>query len=222
MWSRNLSKNLKMDCKDFTTAFVNALKDQTVIKSLQKAVCGELIKEVQYLRDLVVAKEQRIDGLEKRIKELELSADNQEQYSRRNSLRIFGLEENENKTTEQIVEELMKADLEMDIDHSSIDRVHRVGKPAEDRKTPRPILIKFSTYRERARVYKAKKLLKEKKIFINEDLTKKRVKLLYKLRQLKKEKAILDCWTSDGQILIKTKRGQVQQINGEEDLLKYK
>ena len=59
---------------------------------------------------------------------------------------------------------------------SALDRVHRVG-PKDPTGKPRPILVKFARYGDRAMVFRAKSKLKRMKVngnsvFINEDLTK--------------------------------------------------
>ena len=57
-------------------------------------------------------------------------------------------------------------------------------------------------------------------IFINEDLTKTRVGLLYQARTAKREKRINDCWTVDGQILIKNGANKIIPIRNLEELKK--
>ena len=53
----------------------------------------------------------------------------------------------------------------------------------------------------------------EGQVFINEDLTAFRSNLLYQARQLKKDKQIEDCWSWDGNILIKNRAGKIMQIH---------
>ena len=67
----------------------------------------------------------------------------------------------------------------VDFDLSEIERSHRVGKPRAW--LPRDIIIKFSTYRTRQKIYKNRTVLKDcghKGVYINEDLTKHRNYLL--------------------------------------------
>ena len=101
-----------------------------------------------------------------------------------------------------------------------IDRVHRVGRKQG---TPRPILVRFATYRARQGVYANRLRLNPKQrlgvpgrpweeaaataktsstptpspaqpVYINEDLTKIRATLLWHARQAKIGKKIPDCW----------------------------
>jgi hypothetical protein len=60
-------------------------------------------------------------------------------------------------------------------------------------------------------------------IFINEDLTKARATLLFEARKMKKARKLQDCWTHDGQILVKTiKTNRIVPINCLMDLNKLK
>ena len=141
----------------------------------------------------------------------EISADNAEQYSRRNCLRISDVPENNDEVTDNIVLDLATA-IDADIKLEDIDRSHRLGKPksrdsSDDTPArPRDIIVKFSIYRARQKVYKARALTKQrgyKGIFINEDLTKNRSLLLYEARRRFKSKQLQGAWSSDGTILIK-------------------
>ena len=80
---------------EFVDVLVRALGNETVIKKLQDAVCGQLQQEVTNLKDIIKSKDAAIDKLEKRVNELESVQDDLEQYSRRNSLRIGGVDESE-------------------------------------------------------------------------------------------------------------------------------
>ena len=55
-------------------------------------------------------------------------------------------------------------------------------------------------------------------LYINEDLTQFRSKLLYQARVLKKDKRIKECWSSDGTLLIKDNDGRIFTINTITDL----
>ena len=57
-------------------------------------------------------------------------------------------------------------------------------------------------------------------IFINEDLTKKRYTLLRDALKMKKTGKINDCWSFDGQILIKNKANKVIPVKNIWELTK--
>ena len=167
-----------MDQEQFTSAFLKALKDQEVVETMRNMICGELQRELIELKGIIKTKNDTIEALEKKITEIELRADNLEQYSRRNSLRIHGLNESttEQENTQEIVMDLLQTKLGIDIDSSGIDRIHRVGRKTSGGKK-RPVIVKFATYKERASVFRAKSRLKNIQpggIFIHEELTKAR------------------------------------------------
>ena len=161
--------------------------------------------------------------------------DEQEQYSRHNSLRVSGIPEEPDETLENKVIDIFNKRLKFvpPMTENDLDRIHRVGKPAA-RSTPRQILIKFATYRSRQRVYKERKkqqLMRNPKdeaaqeddgpqavIYINEDLTKKRATLLWKTRNLVKDKQIRGCWSNDGRVFIENKFGHIKLVKNSDDL----
>ena len=173
MWPRTLTNSIGMDEESFTKAFIKALQNANVVSTLKDIFSIELRKEITELKQLVKDKETKIKDLEKQVCELESSVDSLEQYSRRNSLRISGVPEKEHESPVEVALELINKQMNVEMDHSALDRVHRVGRIKDG--TSRPLLVKFATYRERHRVYRAKKTLKSNnsnRIFVNEDLTR--------------------------------------------------
>ena len=92
----------------------------------------------------------RCTNLETRNEELE-------QYTRKNSLRFAGLEEKDNEdpsdTILHVCNDFLKVDPPVNI--SDIDNAHRLGEAS-----PRALIIKFSSYRVRRRVFEVKRRLK--------------------------------------------------------------
>ena len=159
------------------------------------------------------------DLLRSRLVKLGAASDNQEQYSRRDCIRISGIPETPNNmNTDAVVADLCK-DIGVFLDSKDIDRSHRVCR--EGGSKPRQIIVKFATYRIRQNVYKARSKLKSAghaDVYINEDLTKKRNKLLYEARKLVKASRINSAWSSDGIILIKDRDNKVHRVQRDEDL----
>lgn len=83
-------------------------------------------------------------------------------------------------------------------------------------KDDRPIIVKFTSYRKRAEVFRAKRLLINTKITVREDLTKKRVELL---RKCIDKFGLKNVWTQDGTIIVKDKNYKIR-INCDADFLK--
>ena len=144
--------------EEFIRAFTVALGDDRVLKKLDQVICGSLRadiaeiqelnsqlheelkkhrednkvlqRDVKELRDDVLKKDARISTLEVQVNELHLKLDDQEQYSRRNSLRVTGVPENVNEDVGEKIVELCNAELnlgDVQVKPEHIDRVHRVG-----------------------------------------------------------------------------------------------
>ena len=146
--------------------------------------------------------------------------DQAEQYSRRNNLRISGYVEDNNENTDDIVMK-MASDIGCDLQLSEIDRSHRVGKPDAARTKQREILVKFTSYRARQKLYKRRTELKDKGyngVFLNEDLTKLRSKVLFEARKVVKADCAKGAWSSDGNILIKDYGDVVHRLTSDDDL----
>lgn len=213
----------------FTKSLLVALKNTEVSKVLGNIVMTELRNELTSLKIELKKRDERIEGLENRVVSLEKECDRLEQYSRRNSIRIAGIPENDHEDpcerSMKIINDVIKP--KAPITHMDIDRIHRVGKKSKDGK-PRAMLIKFSTYRARKRVMDAKVNLKDQllsddlpnKLFLNDDLTRTRSHLCYLAREKKKEGLLNDVWTADGTILIKDLANKIHSINSIQDLNK--
>lgn len=149
---------------------------------------------------------------------LEKAVDAGEQYSRRNSLRMSGVEESNTENTDTIVLDVARA-IGSEVDINEIDRSHRVGKPKVGKN--RDIIIKFATYRARQKLYSHRTALKDSGyagIFLNEDLTKPRMNLLYLARVKVRGRYLKGCWSSDGTILVKDNGDVIHRITAESDL----
>ena len=60
------------------------------------------------------------------------------------------------------------------------------------------------------------------RIFINEDLTGRRAMLAHSTRTRKKDNKIVDCWTTNGNVMIKDLTNKIQQVRSDTDLAIYK
>ncbi|KAK6181849.1 hypothetical protein SNE40_009629 [Patella caerulea] len=145
----------------------------------------------------------KVISLEKRLEE-------QEQYSRRTSLRFNNVcvptKGNGNIITpidtDSLVLDICKKQLGVKLNLNDIGRSHPIGE-IRDGKTS--IIVRFPTYRQRQTVFSQKKKLKDNvdKIFITENLTRHRHDLLKRLNTLRTNKKIDSFWTHDGTVLVK-------------------
>ena len=93
-----------------------------------------------------------------------------EDRSRRDNLRIDGLQEVENETWEQ-TEKILKSMIQekLEIEDVNIERAHRVGNTSNT--SPRTVVAKFSSFKGKQLISAAKKL-KGQNIYISEGLSK--------------------------------------------------
>ena len=148
-------------------------------------------KEIAELKEHLMSLKEKFFQVDKML-------DCQKQYSRRNCLLVHGVEEKNNEDTDQEIINTVKNDLGEEITIHDIDRTHCLGKRKLDSDVPRPIIVKFTRYNVRNRIFKTKKKLKGKTVSITESVTKRRVAELKKAREMYGFK---DVWSQDGKIL---------------------
>lgn len=175
------------------------------MESKMDAMFSKFDKKFECLQEMVSNNMRKLSAAEKKIDQLE-------QYSRKNNLRLFGIPEANSENTDNLIVNLCKEKLGIDINKEDIDRSHRVGS---DNKTTRAILVKFVSYRVKNDVYRKKKLLKGSKIVIKEDITKHRMELYQKAVDKYGQRMV---WTSDGKIVVLFENRKYY-IQEEQDLL---
>lgn len=162
----------------------------------------------------VEAKKQELSKLQKsidthhdKIHNLEVATNQLEQYSRRSCLRVFGIKESPGENTDDIVCDLATNKMGVTLTQDDIDRSHRTGAKKPNAGRPRPIIIKFTSYKKRSEFIRARRKLKGTKTTIQEDLTTKNQELYTKTFKCKD---VLASWTSDGRIfaLVKATDGK--------------
>ena len=154
-----VSKMIDSSLKDLKKEYKETLDNH-------KKLISDLSEENDDLRSDVSSLQLEVDRLKARD-------DEQEQYSRRNSIRIAGVKEDDKRPTSDIVLAIADAN-DINITANDIYRSHRVG----ERKVGahRSLLVKFTSYRAKKAFMKKKKKLSDN-LFFNEDLTKKRGEL---------------------------------------------
>jgi hypothetical protein len=158
---------------------------------------------VSQLQDNNAKLKDKIDLIDMRLEE-------QEQYSRRTSLRFHNVRVPTDQKgniiqpvdTDGIDLKNCNKDLNVPLDIHHIGRYRPIGE-AKDGKIS--IIVRFLTYRQRHMVFSNKKKLKgnKDKMFIDENLTKYRYDLLRQLNGTKKINKVHSIWTHDGSILVK-------------------
>jgi hypothetical protein len=193
-------------------ALKQALRDPGVIGVLADAITQQLKAEVIELKKQIIQRDLRIQRLEE-------SLDEMEQYQRRNNIRISGIPEEAGEDTDKLVVKLAET-LGCSVTEADIDRSHRVGsRDLGSGVGPRPLLVKFVSYKSKRSLITSRKELKSKrgnliypalkwnsgqgKIFINDDLTTARARLAKEARDRKKRGDLQDTWVRDGVVFVK-------------------
>ncbi|KAK7909612.1 hypothetical protein WMY93_014296 [Mugilogobius chulae] len=180
-----------------------------------KAAVPAIVKAVQkQLLSTVDSNRLNRNILESRFKEDEL-----EQYSRKENVRISGIDEEPNgdEPEDLLVEKVCKlaAAAGANIKEHDISTAHRLGGSRKQGKT-RPVIIRFVSRRKKTDLMKNKSVLRSndayKNIFICDDLTR----LRYKLLKIAKEKC-QHTFIREGRVICKYE-GRYLTINNPDDL----
>ena len=165
--------------------------------------------EVNSLKRAVRTAEDEIDGLYQKIDDLisDLGTainqfDDLEQYTRKHNLEIHGISESPEENVAEKVIKLAKV-VNVHITDNDIDICHRMSSRRPD--APKPIIVRFRSYRAKSELYKARKHLKSVSlknffnntdaVYINENLTNYRCDLFAKARKFKKDHNWQNAWT---------------------------
>ena len=105
---------------------------------------------------------------------------------------------------------------------NNVNRAHIIGPRTSitNRQHSRQILIQFKDHQSKTTFMKARKHLRGKQptVFISEDLTQKRSRLLYLCREKNRKHQLQDCWSYDGRIVTKDSNGRIKTITCKEGL----
>ena len=169
--------------------------------SIQKVVTDSLVED----RDRLVS---TVDALEHEL-------DEQQQYSRRTCLLVHGVKELPKENTDDVVFDIFDKKMEAGLTKTDITRSHRLGRKREGDAKPRPIIVRFLSYRQRKMVYDTKKKLKGQNIVVTENLTKKRYSLLRKCFDSFEKNNV---WVLDGRIYCKCGNDNIKVFTKDEEL----
>ena len=181
---------------------------------------------IEGLQKKLATQELAINELNKSVISLTKQANEEKQraiklesHSRRNNLNFFNLPEQKNESaekSEKILRKFMEENLKISKEDASeiyLERVHRVGKPANSSdEKPRPLIAKFSFYKDKEFVLSRAKYLKGTDFAVACDFPKeivdKRKALVPILKDAKKRgqdaKLIFDKLYINGQVYTPT------------------
>ena len=203
--SESEAVSLSEDLRTYLSNLISPLVTSQELKESLETFASEVLGKVNELEKRLTEKEKIISENQKTIEVLTSqlavtrnaldvvtrTSDDIEQYTRRYSLRINGLEVKDDENVMDIVKECYD-EMGVEFNPDEIDRAHRSDKAFfdKDRKVRiQPILVKFRHWDGRLKVYKARpKFGKEKpggkrKFTVTQDLTTRRFNLLKYARE---------------------------------------
>ena len=133
---------------------------ETISNAVKEGVADALSTTIKALEERIALLEEKaakVDVLEKTIAQLPIKCSDNEQYSRRQNLRVYGFTEEEGEDYIKKTVNMCKNKLGIQLEASDIDRAHRhrVGKPRHGK--PRTIVVKLEFYSNKSRLIKARK-----------------------------------------------------------------
>ena len=178
-----------------------------------KGAIFDMKQENEKLRKIVEKNNEEISALREQNKALKhaeklnrSTCNNNEQYSRRNSIRIFGLEKKEKESLEECetnVIKLISNKLNIGIEGQEIEACHRVGKN-------NATIVKFTNRKLQEQIIRNRRKLKGTKYVINEDMTKIN---LQGLMRAKAHPEVEVAYFSKGKVYVVLKNGRRMVVN---------
>ena len=178
-----------------------------------KQMRGEF-EAVEEMKKEAVKVNEELTRLRARVQIQHFAQDRLEQYSRRESVRIYGIPEStEGEATREDTNEIVlkiATKIGANITSQYVSVIHRIGRRVRGNK-PRPIIAKFVRRDCKSDMMRCKKKMRQmtefQGVYINDDLTALRSMLDY---ELKRDGAVKKVWSIDGRIFC------VQEENGQE------
>ena len=174
---------------------------------------GKMNGEIKLLK-------QELDEVKKGVGKNTFNIDKMEQYSRKDSIRLSGIEDPHTKdedTNDKVIK--VAADMGITLTNEDISVSHRLGKVTSEH--ARPIIVKLVKRDTKKIIMMSKKKLKDnnnyKEVYINEDLTASRYKMLRELRDLHES-----AWTREGKIIVKEAENKFFTVDSYQDFCKLK
>ena len=203
----NCMRNMEQQIKELIVSSNESkqarIKSEEHLTSIKTSL-NSLSQKFHDLDKDLKAKDKKISELEKHVNSLEIEnktlsemIDDQEQYSRRNCLLLYGVDEEDVEDSDQKIIEVIAGEMDIHLIEEDPDCTHRIERKSDGKS--RPIIIKFARYNVRKKIYSNKKKLKGKNVMITESLTTARVKLL---KEAQSKYSVKNVWTTDGRIFL--------------------
>lgn len=180
---------------------------------------GKASKELLSLQSQTKNQNATIAGLQAQLKQIQINLkqcqvelNDNAQYTRKNTVRIFGLEQTDFKN-ENIYERIQKLFSEkLKLTNIDVEVAHRVGPVNHEGGTinkTRPVICKLLRRTDKMKVISVRRQLKGQGVSISDELTKYNFELLKKLQE---HKLIQQAWSYNGKIFAKNKNNVIKRV----------
>ena len=211
--------DLKVEVAVAMTSYVTSQDFKDIIAKAVKEAVGQAMESVlKELKAEIAVLEGKVKTLEGTIEKVAAKANDNEQFSCRQNVRVTGFVEEDNENCAEKFVNLCREKIGLDVNDDLVDRAHRVGKKEEG--TNRAIIVTLKTHKDKLAILRNRKNLRGSGFYINEDLTKINQKLSYIARVTCTN--VDTSWTVDGKIFVKRKSdGRRFQVANQFDFTKY-
>lgn len=205
---------------------------KTVVKVITEMISTRMNDQLSDLKKEQKVKDKQIDDMQNnitmltsRVEELEQHLDNVEQYERRDTVILAGSAlppETPQENTTNIVKQVIKDQLKINLHDSDISVTHRLGQKRQQQHN-RPIIVKLVN-RSLKRDLVGACIQLRPELYVNESLTPKRLGLLKQILAIRKthKQKFKQCYTQDGKIIIKLTHSTTKHtISDEKQLLSF-
>ena len=131
-----------------------------------------------------------------------------EQYSRKNNLKIFGLVHNEGENCAKKMQKMVKEKLKINVAEEDVEIAHRLPASRQENQE-KAVIVKFRNPGVRYAILKARRALKGTGISICEDIS---ASVLSTLKSLRENPNTKDAWCWNGKIFIKDQHDKMHSF----------
>ena len=216
-----IEKNIQSSIEKSFSSFIMVAVDMALHKfksDMMDPIIKQKDAQIKSLKSSINSRDHRIKNLEADVSNLSWGLNDLEQYRRRQSIRLNNGPLPIKSDCEKVVLDVINCTLsdEKKITPTDIHRCHPLEKPK--RFNNRQIIIRFSSYKVKAKVYAARINLSN--VFLSKDFKSKNQQLINELISLKKAIRIKKFWSIDGKIFAKAHKSQPKtRINTRDDVV---
>ena len=207
-----------------------------ILEQKMEKMVSSLTDEIRKRDEKIEMLEQEVVNLKHGMIKLDEKLNDAEAYERRDVLVVSGsavpvVTQGENVFN--VVSNMLRDKLRINVKSSDVSTAHRMGlQPKSQAEDRRRIVIKFCRREIKQEIISVCKRTKPEGLFINEDLTPTRSRILYALRKAKRrfQNIIASCGSHDGKVHVYIKppnpsagiaRNTKVTINSQEQLQKF-